>query len=371
MAETLPMPPEITGHATDVPRVLPIGSAQPSGRPPASLGFDWFMLAVAFWPLAGTFADSWAHNNVPNLETFFTPWHGLLYSGAFAVAGCTLLVMRRNHARGFPWRRAMPPGYELTVMGAFVLIASGVGDLIWHMLFGIEKNVEAIVSPTHIGLIMGITLILTGPLRSALDRPDPAALRGWAQLPLVLSTTFAYTMLSIVTQFSDPFAFRWAAYGDVDLFASPPYPPVDPFITQSLGLASLFFHTALLMGFVLFVVRRWQLFPGALTLFFGFNYLVVGAIGGAFDLLPTALAAGIIGDILLLVLRPARGAALPLRIFAFLLPVALYTAYILNLWLTHGLAWYIHLWLGAIVATGLIGWLLSYLILVPQPRGER
>src|SRR3546814_5696776 len=43
-------------------------------------------VAVAFgiWMVVGLFLDGWAHdNNKP--ESFFTPWHGVLYSG-FAAA---------------------------------------------------------------------------------------------------------------------------------------------------------------------------------------------------------------------------------------------------------------------------------------------
>src|SRR3546814_7325652 len=49
-------------------------------------------VAVAFgiWMVVGLFLDGWAHdNNKP--ESFFTPWHGVLYSG-FAAA--TLAAVR-------------------------------------------------------------------------------------------------------------------------------------------------------------------------------------------------------------------------------------------------------------------------------------
>ena len=45
------------------------------------------LLTVAFtgWPIIGLFVDGWAHNN-DKPETFFTPWHGLFYSGFVATA---------------------------------------------------------------------------------------------------------------------------------------------------------------------------------------------------------------------------------------------------------------------------------------------
>ncbi len=43
------------------------------------------------WVLvSGLYADGWAHVNVPGLETFFTPWHGVLY-GSFALLVAWLL----------------------------------------------------------------------------------------------------------------------------------------------------------------------------------------------------------------------------------------------------------------------------------------
>ena len=52
------------------------------------------------WVVLGVFVDGWAHFNRPGLETFFTPWHALLYSGAAALFGWLLLptatVTRRD-----------------------------------------------------------------------------------------------------------------------------------------------------------------------------------------------------------------------------------------------------------------------------------
>jgi hypothetical protein len=334
------------------------------GRPPGSLRFDWFMLAISFWPLAGAFSDAWAHSNIPKLETFFTPWHAILYSGAMAVVVSNLVVMRRNHALGYAWNKAMPAGYEMTVVGTGLLVLAGVGDLTWHTLFGIEKDIAAVVSPTHLLIAVSLSIILAGPLRSALSRKEP--LRGAQQLPLLLSATFTFTLISIVTQFLNPLANLWAAYGDVDLYHNPPFLPVDPFLTQSLGLASIAFFTTLLMGLVLFMVRRWSLFPGALTILLGFSMTVISGIVGSFNLVPAAIATGIIGDLLLIVLRPSSSTnPVPFRLFAFLLPVALYAVYYVDLLLTVGLAWYIHLWFGSILAAGIIGWLLSYLVMPP------
>lgn len=138
--------------------------------PPPSSGdrrFDWAMIAVCSWFLGGLYLDGWAHNHIPQLETFFTPWHGVFYSGFLAVAGLTVATLLRNHAKGAPWRRALPLGYLGSLLGVVVFAAGGIGDMSWHEFFGIEADVEALFSPTYLTLALGMTLIVSGPFRRA------------------------------------------------------------------------------------------------------------------------------------------------------------------------------------------------------------
>ncbi|MFL5660535.1 MAG: hypothetical protein ACJ8BW_04210, partial [Ktedonobacteraceae bacterium] len=54
-----------------------------------------------------------------------------------------------------------------------------------------------------------------------------------------------------------------------------------------------------------------------------------------------------------------------LRIFAFIVPVALYLFYFLALELTSGVKWSVNLWLGSTFAAGLASLFLSYLLIPP------
>jgi hypothetical protein len=36
--------------------------------------------------VGGAFLDNWPHAHIATLDTFFTPWHGVLYSGYAACA---------------------------------------------------------------------------------------------------------------------------------------------------------------------------------------------------------------------------------------------------------------------------------------------
>ena len=55
-----------------------------------------------------------------------------------------------------------------------------------------------------------------------------------------------------------------------------------------------------------------------------------------------------------------------LRLFAGGVPLIWYSMYFLALHLTDGIWWSVHVWAGVIVLSGLVGWLLSYLV-VPPP----
>jgi hypothetical protein len=65
-------------------------SAQPLSTPHdpvPSTRFDFIATAVAGWFIFGIYADGWAHNHIPQLETFFTLGHGILYTAVVLVIG--------------------------------------------------------------------------------------------------------------------------------------------------------------------------------------------------------------------------------------------------------------------------------------------
>ena len=60
---------------------------------------DAITLALGAWLVLGVFADGWAHFSVPSLESFFTPWHGALYSGLAVTIGWSHCSRCRGGAR--------------------------------------------------------------------------------------------------------------------------------------------------------------------------------------------------------------------------------------------------------------------------------
>lgn len=109
-------------------------------RRPATAGsaFDWAVAGLGSLTLFGLHPGAWAHHR-DVLDTFFTPWHGLLYS---AYALLTLLLGWRAVRGGGLRPAARPAGYGHSLVGAALFAAGGLGDGVWHTLLGIEVGHE-------------------------------------------------------------------------------------------------------------------------------------------------------------------------------------------------------------------------------------
>ena len=327
------------------------------GPAPASVGFDWAMAVLSAVFVGGLFLDGWAHTHGRVDQSFFTPWHAVFYAGYGAVASALLASLLRNHALGRPWRRAVPPGYGLSLFGALIFAVGGVGDLVWHTLFGIEAGVEALLSPTHLVLALGMGLIVSGPVRATWQRPEPVS-RWAAAGPMLLSLTSTLSVFTFFTEYAHPLVFAAAGAGH-------PYGG-----SEGLGVASILLQTGMLMGTVLVVVRFGALPVGALALMVTLNAAAMGLLnfsgGYPVALVVAAGAGGLSADVMQEVLRPTAERPGAWRIFAFVVPALFYLCYFIALILTEGIAWSVHLWAGSIMLAGLAGWLLSYLPVPPQ-----
>lgn len=165
-------------------------------RVAARVSFDWIAVALGAWLVGGFYLDLWAHRH-GRAESFFTPWHAVLYGGLLVNAVFYGLVAARAIRRGSPLRDAFPKGYELPLLGVLVFGIGGFADMLWHLAFGIEVSLDALLSPTHLVLATGGLLILIGPLRAALAGAAPRAAG-------VLSLAFVLAVLAAFTQFASP-----------------------------------------------------------------------------------------------------------------------------------------------------------------------
>lgn len=307
--------------------------------------FDAIFTAVCGWLLLGAFTDGWAHSHGITDETFFTPWHAFLYSGFGAAVVFAGLNWVRNRARGLRGRAILPHGYGLTAVGLGLFGVGGLGDMIWHELFGVEANLEAMYSPTHLVLMVGLLLVVTGPLRAARRRPGPAP---DPALPTILALAYSLALVGFLTFFSNPLTNA--------------YPQWTVGEGEALGIGSIFVQAGLLSLFLFVSLRRWQLPAGTFLLVLTLVYTGMAVITDEYRFIPVAALAGVVIDLLNERWRPAREVRRQTRWFAFLAPAVFFATYFAVLALTGGIAWTIHLWAGGIFLAGLTGLGLSYVV---------
>jgi hypothetical protein len=301
--------------------------------------------------VGGAYVDAWAHNHLGStLETFFTPWHGLLYSSMAAITAFLVLSAAWTGARPWEWGRALPDGYALSIAGCFAFGVGGILDLTWHLIFGIERSFQALISPAHLILMGSSALIVSGPLRWAWRSQRRRA--GW---PVVVSATLLLAMLTFFGQFDHPFTSQWAAA---------PQPAVPTAMAEELGILGVIFHTALSMTVVLLLIRRFELPRGSLTVILGATSLLVTFIHSFDPIFLMGVIGGFVGDVLLATLRPSAARPVRVRVLASVVPVVIYALYFRALFVSDGVWWPVHLWTGAIVLAGATGWLVS-LVVIP------
>ncbi len=172
--------------------------------PPSSLAFDWIMAALGVLLMAGVIQDGWAHAHGLVDQSFFTPWHAIMYS-CMLINGIVLGVMGvRNLLHGYTFRRGLPFGYWTSLIGVIIFATGGVFDLYWHTVYGIETDITGLISPSHIWLALGGVLVFVGPLRSIAHRYDSQS-GGWKIAgPAILSGVAILTLLGFFTQYASP-----------------------------------------------------------------------------------------------------------------------------------------------------------------------
>lgn len=333
------------------------------GLPADNLRLDWAMALISCAIVFGLYIDGWAHNHGKVDDSFFTPWHALLY-GAVGLSGLALVICHfRNVSKGFRWSKALPAGYTLSLIGFFAFGAGGVADMLWHEIFGFEEGIEALISPSHLYLALTGLLIMTGPIRALWQRESDGS---WGSLaPAIL----CFICITSVFTFFNAYA---PIGGDLIILTGPR--PQPHHLHDIAGIAPFVIQSNILLGSALFMARRWRLPIGAITLLFIVNSLLmtwyrVGEAGEFIFALSAALV-GLLGDYLLSGSEPIDTRRL--RIAGCLIPFAyslgaMLAVHILgnSVWGSGELWWLIHMWLGVPIMAGAFGYGLSMIMRQP------
>jgi hypothetical protein len=340
-------------------------------RPRAAYRDDLVTAVLGAWFSLGLFLDAWAHNNLRELESFFTPWHAVFYSGFAATAGWICWLVWRNRREGTPTIASVPVGYVLAAVALPVFALAGAGDYLWHTVFGIEQELRILFSPTHLVLVTSMILIITSPLRSAwADGSLPATPSMRQLMPAVLTLAFATSLVLLFLQYAN--ALVWSP-GDVVAALSNPLDGSRPFDWASPVqlVSSVVVTNVVLLVPLLLLAARWRVPTGTATIIFAAVAGLAAAISGLrIHAIPMAvLAVGVGVDLLLAWLRPSPSRRHAYLAFGTLAPLLTWTVYLVFASLaTRSVPTVVEYWTGLPVVCGLLGLVLS--VVVCPPRGS-
>jgi hypothetical protein len=235
---------------TSVERPQPVEGVT-TGRTAFTARERWVLLVASAWLVIGLQLDAYAHATTPELETFWTPWHGVLYSG-IAASGFTLLWIMKPRLPRIPTYRsllALPNALRIPMGGMAALLVGGGVDTLWHNIFGIEKNLEIFVSPSHELIILGMVLVAMGPALMTATVPGRVLTIGGAFL-VGISALFSVLPLHIYSLHATALGFMHLGSGE----AVP-----DVYSNDAQLVHGYLFSTVLLLTPILMIGRRWRL----------------------------------------------------------------------------------------------------------------
>ncbi|GCE10030.1 hypothetical protein [Dictyobacter aurantiacus] len=240
-----------------------------------------------------------------------------MYSGLVFLIGIRLTVLVINRQRSGSWREAIPQGYKLVYLALGLMVLDGLGDMTWHLLFGVEQVLDAFFSPTHLSGLICISLFITGPLYSMyVCRVTPTS---WSDY-FLLATAFLllYVLIANTLQPFGIFTRTW-----------PTITPLTFGTGQIAATSGIAIQAILFIVFVLHVSRFWTLKPGMFTYILGGVATCLSVMGQLWFIVPVFLLGGALIDLAYWYLKPSPTRVLEMRIFAAIATSAPYAVYMI------------------------------------------
>jgi hypothetical protein len=326
---------------------------------------------LAYAMLLGAVVDGWAHSYLSSTaETILTPWHAIVYM-AFAllvavfVGGMVARARDRvGHVAGplglaRAVRDEIPLGYGWSVVGIIVFLGAGLGDSLWHVVFGIEADAAALVSPTHVLLGVGAGLIASGPVRSAWLAGLPGR---WPDvLPAGLGLATITGIVAFATHLAHPLVDPWPMY---------PYDQTSQtyWSIAQLGVASAALQAAILAGGLAVTLRAWpSVQTGMLALVVIASTVPLVFLHDEVRLAAAVVAGALAAELCARLLRDRSRPETRIRITCALVPGAIWLSEIGLLALREEVRWSAHLLAGTLVVAIATGALVGLLATLPGP----
>jgi hypothetical protein len=316
-------------------------------------------MLLATWTILGLFLDVWSHGQFGS-DAFLSIWHALFFPGFLATAGYIISPFVRSWRTGQTPSAGAPAVYDLGLVGVLLFLVGVIGDTIWHAVVGVERGIEAVMSPAHILMLLGLVLIASIPFRAAwaAGRAGPEAPSFRELLPALLSITLATLIICLgalyLWAFSNarlmnPLGLERIAR---DLGANTVGAVVSE-AAQQLGMAGLIITNSLLLAPVLIMLRRWHLPFGSVTLLFTVVAGLMAAVSGMFFplLVLAPVGGGLCADWLNRRWRPSPHRVGALRAFALVVPLVTWGLYFVAVHTMWTMAWSPLLWAGALMWT--------------------
>lgn len=328
-------------------------------RPPSTV-WQYAFAAAITTAIIGLWIDIWGHIHEATKasETFFTPWHMILYGGIGAAGlllGGLWLARRRR-------RESLPDGLEVSIAGVLLFGLGGASDMVWHALFGVEANLEALLSPTHMAIYIAGFLVFVGPLR--MRRLARVQDLGWtAALPAVVSVTMIVQLVTVFGQFANPVAHPNAALSEYSGI-----PESAREMSVAFGYLGVAMTTLVVSGLVLGLSRYMALPRGAWIVILGLSTVGIALAHDQARFTLIGLIAGLAAELGL------GGSNTPgpirLRLTGALVPLAWSAVYFAIIAFTDSIAWTPHIVASSLVLPTFLGFVLSLLV-APLPALDR
>ncbi|TMD25423.1 MAG: hypothetical protein E6I92_12585 [Chloroflexi bacterium] len=260
---------------------------------------------------------------------------------------------------GRVWNRALPDGQTGTFAAALIFGAAWIVDqAFWSPIFGSNAvGLDSLFTPPHLIEMGAAAVIVSGPLRAAARRGESIA------SPVTLtSTALLLSVLTFATQFIHPLIDPWAA-GDYEFRA---LVTNAPWLGENIGVAAILAQAVILAGTGLLLNSGFSLRPGSMTFVFTVNGVLVTITKGHFQLVPVAIVTGLAADAW--IVFTSRKPGKPSASLCAVIGGAFATAYLAEVTLLPaGTVWGASLWLGTIIATTMLTWMMGRLLRAGLP----
>ncbi|MCU1353033.1 MAG: hypothetical protein JWM05_2242 [Acidimicrobiales bacterium] len=310
------------------------------------------LVAIDLVVTVGLAGDILRHvqNQALNGQDFLSGWHLVLYGGVLGVGAWLGLAALRLGPQ-VVWGEA-----RFATAGFLTLSFGGLADSAWHAAYGSEASIEALVSPPHLVVFVGLSLLLLAPVWALWQRAQ-VRLGPVESACVALSIVSALLVASLFTGFLSPLT------GGMDLGGG----YFDPMVGTSLsefdlvrGLGVVLWTTVLLTVPWSMVLDRFRLFPGFALVsiaVLGIPPVVVNG-SSARSMLFAFAAYGVVIELASMVLRrrgDRRAATWQRVLIGAAAPAALWATNILVISLDGLLSWSQAQWGGAITLAAIWG----------------